>query len=68
MWGTCLGFEELSYLISGEYLLTPTNTVGIAMPLNFTEGKNSLFDPLKTINWAGLVSSKYQVKSAHNIY
>ncbi|KAM7075836.1 gamma-glutamyl hydrolase [Molossus nigricans] len=37
VWGTCLGFEELSYLISGEYLLTPTNTVGIAMPLNFTE-------------------------------
>lgn len=36
VWGTCLGFEELSYLISGEYLLTHTDTVGITMPLNFT--------------------------------
>ncbi|XP_066122302.1 gamma-glutamyl hydrolase [Saccopteryx bilineata] len=36
VWGTCLGFEELSYVISGENLLTHTNTVAIAMPLNFT--------------------------------
>lgn len=38
VWGTCLGFEELSYLVSGEYLLTHTNTSKITMPLNFTEG------------------------------
>ncbi|XP_027624937.1 gamma-glutamyl hydrolase [Tupaia chinensis] len=38
VWGTCLGFEELSFLISGEYLLTPTETEGKAMPLNFTKG------------------------------
>lgn len=38
VWGTCLGFEELSYLVSGELLLTLTNTEGITMPLNFTEG------------------------------
>lgn len=37
VWGTCLGFEELSYLVSGESLLTHTNTEGITMPLNFTE-------------------------------
>lgn len=36
VWGTCLGFEELSYLISGKYLLTHTDTDGITMPLNFT--------------------------------
>lgn len=38
VWGTCLGFEELSYLVSGECLLTHTDTVGITMPLNFTKG------------------------------
>lgn len=37
VWGTCLGFEELSYLISGELLLTLTKTDGITMPLNFTK-------------------------------
>ncbi|KAK2095729.1 hypothetical protein P7K49_027145 [Saguinus oedipus] len=38
VWGTCLGFEELSVLVSGEYLLTVTDTVDVAMPLNFTGG------------------------------
>uniref|UniRef100_A0A8C3WDL5 Gamma-glutamyl hydrolase n=1 Tax=Catagonus wagneri TaxID=51154 RepID=A0A8C3WDL5_9CETA len=38
VWGTCLGFEELTYLVSGESLLTLTDTVGIKMPLNFTKG------------------------------
>ncbi|XP_077607934.1 gamma-glutamyl hydrolase-like isoform X2 [Crocuta crocuta] len=37
VWGTCLGFEELSYLISGECLLTLTKTNGITLPLNFTK-------------------------------
>ncbi|XP_055966927.1 gamma-glutamyl hydrolase [Sorex fumeus] len=37
VWGTCLGFEELSFLTSGEFLLTPTNTTGLKLPLNFTE-------------------------------
>ncbi|TRY86447.1 hypothetical protein DNTS_018466 [Danionella cerebrum] len=37
IWGTCLGFELLSFLTSGEKLLSPTNTSGIALPLNFTE-------------------------------
>lgn len=37
VWGTCLGFEVLSYLTSGELLLTETNTTGIKLPLNFTE-------------------------------
>ncbi|XP_027426421.1 gamma-glutamyl hydrolase [Zalophus californianus] len=38
VWGTCLGFEELSYLISGgKSLLTLTHTDGIAMLLNFTK-------------------------------
>ncbi|XP_004435789.1 PREDICTED: gamma-glutamyl hydrolase [Ceratotherium simum simum] len=38
VWGTCLGLQELSYLISGKLLLTLTNTDGITMPLNFTKG------------------------------
>ncbi|KAL2766750.1 gamma-glutamyl hydrolase precursor [Daubentonia madagascariensis] len=38
VWGTCLGFEELSLLIGGECLLTLTDTFGIKMPLNFTGG------------------------------
>ncbi|XP_048214764.1 gamma-glutamyl hydrolase [Perognathus longimembris pacificus] len=38
LWGTCLGFEELSYLISEECLLTLTDTFSKTLPLNFTEG------------------------------
>ncbi|XP_050001145.1 gamma-glutamyl hydrolase [Alexandromys fortis] len=38
VWGTCLGFEELAFLVSGENLLTLTNTVSVPLPLNFTEG------------------------------
>ncbi|XP_020857846.1 gamma-glutamyl hydrolase [Phascolarctos cinereus] len=37
IWGTCLGFEELTVLTSGKLLLTSTKTSGIALPLNFTE-------------------------------
>ncbi|XP_072460775.1 gamma-glutamyl hydrolase [Notamacropus eugenii] len=37
IWGTCLGFEELTVLTSGKLLLTVTDTKGIALPLNFTE-------------------------------
>ncbi|XP_004463965.1 gamma-glutamyl hydrolase [Dasypus novemcinctus] len=36
VWGTCLGFEELSFLVSGEILLTHTDTVGTTLALNFT--------------------------------
>lgn len=36
IWGTCLGFEELTYLTSGKLLLTATNTSGVALPLIFT--------------------------------
>lgn len=68
MWGTCLGFEELSYLVSGELLLTNTDTKEVTLPLNFSQGKNSLSDPLRNVSWAGLGSSKYQVKSARDIY
>ncbi|XP_072267229.1 gamma-glutamyl hydrolase isoform X2 [Pyxicephalus adspersus] len=37
IWGTCLGFEQLTVLTSGELLLTLTNTEDISLPLNFTE-------------------------------
>ncbi|OCT76859.1 hypothetical protein XELAEV_18032062mg [Xenopus laevis] len=36
VWGTCLGFEELTYLTSGEILLTLTETEDISLPLNFS--------------------------------
>ncbi|XP_042255871.1 gamma-glutamyl hydrolase [Thunnus thynnus] len=36
VWGTCLGFEQLTYLTSGKTLLTRTNTTSVALPLNFT--------------------------------
>ncbi|XP_074478296.1 gamma-glutamyl hydrolase-like isoform X3 [Sebastes fasciatus] len=42
VWGTCLGFEQLIYLTSGNTLLTFTNTSGVPLPLNFTnEAKDS---------------------------
>ncbi|GAB1287612.1 Gamma-glutamyl hydrolase [Apodemus speciosus] len=38
VWGTCLGLEELSVLVSGENLLTSTNSTSRKWPLNFTSG------------------------------
>ncbi|KAK1173881.1 gamma-glutamyl hydrolase isoform X1 [Acipenser oxyrinchus oxyrinchus] len=35
VWGTCLGFEELAYLTSGELILTATNTSNVSLPLDF---------------------------------
>ncbi|KAM4705696.1 gamma-glutamyl hydrolase [Rhinophrynus dorsalis] len=45
IWGTCLGFEELTYLTSGELLLTLTKTENISLPLNFSRNalKSKLF-------------------------
>ncbi|XP_075682305.1 gamma-glutamyl hydrolase [Rhinoderma darwinii] len=37
IWGTCLGFEELTVLTSGELLLTLTKTEDLSLPLNFTK-------------------------------
>ncbi|TSL34540.1 Gamma-glutamyl hydrolase [Bagarius yarrelli] len=37
VWGTCLGFEQLTLLTSGKSLLSHTNTSGVALPLNFTK-------------------------------
>ncbi|XP_004697814.2 gamma-glutamyl hydrolase [Echinops telfairi] len=36
VWGTCLGFEELTILASEENLLTLTKTEHVSLPLNFT--------------------------------
>ncbi|XP_055737820.1 gamma-glutamyl hydrolase-like isoform X2 [Salvelinus fontinalis] len=38
VWGTCLGFEELTYLTSRKQLLYKTNTSGVMLPLVFTNG------------------------------
>ncbi|KAM9839805.1 gamma-glutamyl hydrolase [Aulostomus maculatus] len=42
VWGTCLGFEQLTYLTSSNTKLSRTNTTGVPLPLNFTnEAKDS---------------------------
>lgn len=38
MWGTCLGFEELTYLTLGKLVLTKNNMKDVALPLDFTDG------------------------------
>ncbi|XP_038587894.1 gamma-glutamyl hydrolase [Micropterus salmoides] len=37
VWGTCLGFEQLTYLTSRKTVLSNTNTSGVPLPLNFTD-------------------------------
>nr|XP_046227385.1 gamma-glutamyl hydrolase [Scatophagus argus] len=37
VWGTCLGYEQLTYLTSGKLVLSHTNTSGVSLPLNFTD-------------------------------
>uniref|UniRef100_UPI00398F640F gamma-glutamyl hydrolase-like n=1 Tax=Pristiophorus japonicus TaxID=55135 RepID=UPI00398F640F len=37
VWGTCLGFEELTVLTSGEKLLIATKTSDLSLPLKFTK-------------------------------
>ncbi|KAM9332659.1 gamma-glutamyl hydrolase-like [Pholidichthys leucotaenia] len=42
VWGTCLGFQQLSYLTYRKPHRTLTNTTAVALPLQFTnETKNS---------------------------
>ncbi|XP_068566337.1 gamma-glutamyl hydrolase-like [Cebidichthys violaceus] len=38
VWGTCLGYEQLTVLTSGKNLLSLTNTSGVPLPLNFING------------------------------
>ncbi|XP_078072379.1 gamma-glutamyl hydrolase-like [Mustelus asterias] len=37
IWGTCLGFEELTVITSGKKLLINTDTSNVPLPLNFTK-------------------------------
>ncbi|XP_069777504.1 gamma-glutamyl hydrolase isoform X2 [Narcine bancroftii] len=37
MWGTCLGFEELTVITSGRNVLIATKTKNISFPLKFTK-------------------------------
>ncbi|XP_063768491.1 gamma-glutamyl hydrolase-like isoform X2 [Eleginops maclovinus] len=42
VWGTCLGYEQLTVLTSGDKLLSRTNTSGVPLPMHFTkEAKQS---------------------------
>lgn len=43
VWGTCLGFEELTYLTLGKLVLVKNNMRDVALPLNFTDGKDLFF-------------------------
>ncbi|XP_071751595.1 gamma-glutamyl hydrolase isoform X2 [Centroberyx gerrardi] len=58
VWGSCLGFEQLTYLTSGKLLLSYTNTSGVALPLIFTnETKESrLFEGFPADLMAALAS------------
>ncbi|XP_069387608.1 gamma-glutamyl hydrolase-like isoform X2 [Paralichthys olivaceus] len=37
IWGSCLGFQQLTFLTAKENLLTPTDTQAVALPLNLTQ-------------------------------
>ncbi|XP_034441865.1 gamma-glutamyl hydrolase-like [Hippoglossus hippoglossus] len=39
VWGTCLGFEQLTVFTAKKNLLTLTDTTAVALPLNFTRSK-----------------------------
>lgn len=41
VWATCLGFEELTYLTLGKLVLIKNNMRDVALPLNFTNGRDS---------------------------
>ncbi|XP_060925999.1 gamma-glutamyl hydrolase-like [Limanda limanda] len=41
VWGTCLGFEQLTVLTAEKHLLTLTDTHAVALPLNFTRRARS---------------------------
>ncbi|XP_058487531.1 zgc:171566 [Solea solea] len=41
IWGICQGFQQLSFFTANKYLLTQTNTKGVALPLNFTQEAQS---------------------------
>lgn len=43
VWGTCLGFEELTYLTLGKLVLVKNDMRDVALPLNFTDGKDLFF-------------------------
>lgn len=47
VWGTCLGYEQLTVLTSGEDLLSLTNTSGVPLPLNFMDGTSALLEGKK---------------------
>ena len=40
VWGTCLGFELLAFIASGNdnSVLSPTDATNLSLPLKFTEG------------------------------
>ncbi|KAM8823686.1 gamma-glutamyl hydrolase-like [Spinachia spinachia] len=58
VWGTCLGYEQLTVLTSGENLLSRTNTSGVSLPLNFMRGAKGsrMFEGFPADLMADLVS------------
>ncbi|KAJ8277669.1 hypothetical protein GJAV_G00078350 [Gymnothorax javanicus] len=67
IWGTCLGFEELTYLTSGKFLLRTTNTTGVALPLIFTNDsvESRLFSNFPSDVMSALASEPITENSHH---
>uniref|UniRef100_A0A3B3B551 folate gamma-glutamyl hydrolase n=1 Tax=Oryzias melastigma TaxID=30732 RepID=A0A3B3B551_ORYME len=65
VWGTCLGFEELTFLTSGKMLLSHTNTSAAALPLNFTEDakRSRMFSAFPAELMAALASEPLTVNA-----
>lgn len=42
VWGTCLGFETMSYILGGKEVLDDCETWDMVVPLNFSEGKTRI--------------------------
>ncbi|XP_026071305.1 gamma-glutamyl hydrolase-like [Carassius auratus] len=67
IWGTCLGFEMLTFLTRRKSLLSRTDTSGIALPLNFTDDvrdsrmfKDFPVDLMKSLETEPLTENSHQ--------
>ncbi|RVE58545.1 hypothetical protein OJAV_G00195330 [Oryzias javanicus] len=65
VWGTCLGFEELTFLTSRKMQLSHTNTSAAALPLNFTEDakRSRMFSGFPSELMAALASEPLTVNA-----
>jgi len=64
VWGTCLGYEQLTVLTSGKDLLSLTNTSGVPLPLNFLHGTDTLLGTRLVVTGTSL---RVFLKISHSI-